>query len=1107
MKLHTFRCLPTLWVMVSALSLPPAALFAQGTAFTYQGQLTDGATPASGNYDLRFTAYDVAGGGSAVAGPLTNSAVGVTNGLFTVALDFGSGAYNGDSRWLEIGVRTNGGGAFAPLAPRQPLTPVPYAMYAPSAGVATLATNLPAGTVTSGMIADGAVTDRKIAPLSVKLSSLDDGGSLAYDGFVNKAKSFQSAEALPFEALLPAATNGGAPSLALRLDGEAFGTVQGFVGQEGISEPYAFVVEATASRNSVNPDAQLGRQGRIIFNRGGRSTAFSGIVTGCSASSYDDTRALYTFRIESPLALLALSSDYRVYQEARVQNIAASNYLATTGTALSMSLSGTYPQRDCVIQHGQSNADFFNRLLEEEGISYFFNPSATPPVLTLADAAGSWPAAPYDSIPYYGNLATNIPPGAEFIRSFQQAKHQSTRRVTLKSYNFKTPGVNLTSSTQLADGVGEQYQFGSALTTQTDLNANALARAERQTTERNASLADGNAADLRPGHTFTLQDRSENGLDGSYLVTRVRHAAFRRVTNGVSSLFYGNQCEVVPAATPFRPAIKTPKPAAHCCSAVVVGPAGEEVYTDSYGRVKVQFRWDRQGANDQNSSAWIRVASPWAGNGWGMIFPPRIGQEVIVDFLHGDPDQPVIIGSLHNANQMPPYSLPANKTRSGIRTRSTKGGDPGNYNELRFEDLKGSEEILLHGEKDVTIEAKNNMTISAAGALSIATPSLSASGAVVASGFTGSGSGLTSLNAAHLSSGTVPSARLSGTYSSALTLNNAANSFTGNGAGLTSLNASALSSGLVPLAQLPAAVVTNNESGVTLNALSLAGITSLSGNLVMNDKDFQFRGSGDSLHGLGWYGSSKLFGSVNVNGPVLYGNGGGALGAMSGVTNIALQWDASRNVAIGGNLTVSGHGRLNEQTLYLRSGSDLNHGLGWYGVGKTYGALSVDGPALFGYSGGVLGTVNSGSSTNVALCWNNSGNVGIGNTSPTNKLMVGNARCDGSSWINASDRNLKEDFAPVDAQSVLAQVAALPVQTWSYKAQPGQKHLGPVAQDFRAAFGLGADDTSIATVDAAGVALAAIQGLNQKLEQTRAENARLKQELAELKRLVGQLVK
>ena len=146
-------------------------------------------------------------------------------------------------------------------------------------------------------------------------------------------------------------------------------------------------------------------------------------------------------------------------------------------------------------------------------------------------------------------------------------------------------------------------------------------------------------------------------------------------------------------------------------TAVVVGPAGEEIFTDKYGRVKVQFHWDREGKNDANSSCWVRVATLWAGKQWGTIQIPRIGQEVIVDFLEGDPDRPIIVGSVYNADQMPPYELPDNKTQSGIKSRSTLGGTPANFNELRFEDKKGSEQIYFHAEKDFTPVVENNESL------------------------------------------------------------------------------------------------------------------------------------------------------------------------------------------------------------------------------------------------------------------------------------------------------------------------------------------------------------------------------------------------------------
>jgi type VI secretion system secreted protein VgrG len=174
---------------------------------------------------------------------------------------------------------------------------------------------------------------------------------------------------------------------------------------------------------------------------------------------------------------------------------------------------------------------------------------------------------------------------------------------------------------------------------------------------------------------------------------------------------YQNRFTCIPAALPYRPARTTPRPFVHGCqTAVVVGPAGEEIFTDKYSRVKVQFHWDREGKKDANSSCWVRVASTWAGRQWGAIHIPRIGQEVVVDFEEGDPDQPIVIGSVYNADNMPPYALPANKTQSGIKSRSSLGGGADNFNEIRFEDKKGSEQLFIHAEKNQDIEVENDET-------------------------------------------------------------------------------------------------------------------------------------------------------------------------------------------------------------------------------------------------------------------------------------------------------------------------------------------------------------------------------------------------------------
>jgi type VI secretion system secreted protein VgrG len=225
---------------------------------------------------------------------------------------------------------------------------------------------------------------------------------------------------------------------------------------------------------------------------------------------------------------------------------------------------------------------------------------------------------------------------------------------------------------------------------------------------------------LVSGHKFTLDRHFD--ADGEYVLSRVEHTAtiakdgYR--SGGDLAFEYANSFECIPAAVPFRPERDTPKPTVRGTqTAVVVGPAGEEIFTDKYGRVKVQFHWDREGKHDADSSCWIRVATMWGGKSWGMIHIPRIGQEVIVDFLEGDPDQPIVIGSVYNADQMPPYELPKNMTQSGLKTRSSKGGGTQNYNEILIEDKKGSEVISIHAEKDMVETVENNFTRSVGGGL------------------------------------------------------------------------------------------------------------------------------------------------------------------------------------------------------------------------------------------------------------------------------------------------------------------------------------------------------------------------------------------------------
>lgn len=867
------------------------------TAFTYQGRLNNGATAVTGLYDLTFSIWNASSGPAQVGNTLTNIAVPVTNGLFTVALDFGASIFDGNARWLELSARTNGAAALVTLTPRQALAATPYAQYAPSAGNATQADAVAAGAITTSMIADGAVTTTKIGPAAVKPSNLDDGGNPAYQAVLANAEAFDGTSHPPLAALsLVSSNSGAAPSLTLTLDAAAFGTVIGFVGHEAMSEPYTYVVEVLERPGQLDPNLQMGRRARLSFARNGQTTTFAGLITGCSVSSYDGKDDLYTFRIEPPLAWLALTTDYRVYQEQSTPTIVAGLYRDLTSFDLSATLSGTYPKLENAIQHGETALNFAGRLLETEGIFYFFSLGGSPPALILGDSRTAYLPANVTVYRYYGDTVTNLPANLEVIRSFQNSARESTRTSKLNAYDFKKPSLDLLQMAENLDGFGQgiDYLFGSAVTVPATLKARVKVRQERQDVERATRFGTANGPDLRAGYTFTLDDRTGSGLEGLYVVTAVRHAAFRRMTNGVASLYYGNQFEVIPVNIPFRPPFKSVRPVALPSLAKVTGPAGQEIYTDEYGRVKVQFTWDQYGANNETSSAWVRVASPWAGASRGVLFLPRIGDEVLVGFVQGDPDLPVVTGSLRNSVNVPPYPLPASQTRSTIRTESSPGG--GGANEIRFEDKKGSEELMIAAEKDLLITAKNDLNLNVGNDLKLN----------AAVNFQATMASLTLTASQGIGIGTGPDPSL------ALKVNGTANAtaFQGDGSALANLSAPALT-GTVNDARLSANVARLNASqsfsgaNTFLGPIGIGGGVSaeslnINGNARLNDYDLFLRGNnGDTAHGLGWYGTDKPFGTSSVDGPVLYGCGGGALGTLCGAPLTALVWNNAGNVGIG----------------------------------------------------------------------------------------------------------------------------------------------------------------------------------------------------------------
>ena len=352
-------------LLVLALCASVNRIKAQGTAFTYQGRLQNNGGPVSGSYDLTFTLFSSNTGGAALAGPITNSAVRVSNGLFTVTIDFGSSVWNGATNWLEIGVETNGGGPFATLTPRQQFTAEPYAVTAE--GVIS-------GGITSGMLASGAVTGDKIAAGAVNGASIDDGGSGAYQAFQQAELGAGGDSTLAFANLAQASSaNGVSPGFSFTINGSAFGRVVGFSGYEGISQPYYYVVEVSSPGAVVNPDSELGQTGQLTYSRSGHVTSFGGLVTACTSSGSDGTNFLYTVRLEPPLAYMALKTDYGIYQNLSFPTVVSSVYRAVTTYVPTLNLSGSYSPHTFCVQYRETSFNFVSRLMEEEGIFYFFN--------------------------------------------------------------------------------------------------------------------------------------------------------------------------------------------------------------------------------------------------------------------------------------------------------------------------------------------------------------------------------------------------------------------------------------------------------------------------------------------------------------------------------------------------------------------------------------------------------------------------------------------------------------------------------------------------------------------------------------------------------------
>jgi type VI secretion system secreted protein VgrG len=398
------------------------------------------------------------------------------------------------------------------------------------------------------------------------------------------------------------------------------------------------------------------------------------------------------------LWLLTKTQDCRIFQNKSVPDIVKAVLNEHGVTDIDDALSGTYAAREYCVQYRETAFDFVSRLLESEGIFYYFVHSESAHTLVLADDGANYPAGPADlkiALTETGEARTDML--AECAIEVQVTSDQSK----LDDYNFETPSTDLLGVASGDTSALTVYDYPAGRTTQSDVEALANKRVELLELPRLLLRAEANNAAIRPGHSIQVSDHARTSANAKYVVRTVSHQATQET--------YSNRFDAFPSDTPFRPDRRTPAPRIHGCqTALVVGKSGEEITTDQYGRVKVKFHWDQAAASDETSSCWVRVAQAWAGKQFGAFFVPRIGQEVVVSFLEGDPDQPIITGSVYNAKQTVPYALPDNQTRSLVKTNSSKGG--GGSNEICFEDKKDEEDLYIHAQKDMHVTVLNDQT-------------------------------------------------------------------------------------------------------------------------------------------------------------------------------------------------------------------------------------------------------------------------------------------------------------------------------------------------------------------------------------------------------------
>ncbi len=506
--------------------------------------------------------------------------------------------------------------------------------------------------------------------------------------------------------------------LTLQEFGEDDLLIQEMSGAESVSKLFEFRLRLISSRDDIDVRRIIGKTAILrieTYDSGhmGGERHWNGYVSRFARSGRNhsvDGEDLYTYECDIVpwFWLMTQHEDCRIFQNKTVRDIIETIFAEFNYSDFKMELTEAHPTLEYCTQYHETTFDFISRLIEREGIHYYFRHNEhedSKHILVFTDNNDSNPKLDPDELPYHHDGHAEQ---FDAIRKLTLEQQMRTRKVTLGDWDFEKKRLvreNTPTVLDIGEDHGlERYRYPGGFVESTDGQHLSRMLMEAEEASHLRLRGESQIRTLAPGHTFTLYDHPFDAFNIEYMVLSVWHHGRNNLT-GDGPSDYGNGFVVHPHEVTYRAPLTTPRGLVRGPqTALVTGPAGEEIYTDQYGRIKVQFHWDRQGQYDDKSSCWVRVAQVWAGNGYGTMFIPRIGMEVVVDFLDGDPDQPLVTGCVYNGVNKPPYELPANATRSTLKTLSSKGG--GGTNELRFEDKKGSEEVFLQAEKDLNVNIK-----------------------------------------------------------------------------------------------------------------------------------------------------------------------------------------------------------------------------------------------------------------------------------------------------------------------------------------------------------------------------------------------------------------